>query len=207
MAEIDGRTIRFRQALIATGGEPVSPDIPGLDPAVTVTSDTIWELEARPGRLAVVGGGPTACELGQAFARLGTEVTMIVRSRILPKEDPDAADLVRASLEADGVRVLEYSPVENAAVTDSGTLILLRDGTAVDTDTVLLATGRAPRTAGLGLERVGVSLDADGQVITDTRMMTSNPLIRAAGDVTANPGSPTSPAFTHPWPPRTRCSD
>ncbi len=191
VAEVEGRTIRFRQALIATGGEPVSPDIPGLDPAVTVTSDTIWELEARPGRLAVVGGGPTACELGQAFARLGTEVTMIVRSRILPKEDPDAADLVRASLEADGVRVLEYAPVENAAITHSGTLILLRDGTAVDTDTVLLATGRAPRTAGLGLERVGVSLDADGQVITDNRMMTSNPLIRAAGDVTANP------RFTH----------
>ncbi|MFM9432782.1 dihydrolipoyl dehydrogenase family protein [Arthrobacter sp. MP_2.3] len=191
VAEVEGRTIRFRQALIATGGAPVSSGVPGLDPGVTVTSDTIWELEALPGRLAIVGGGPIACELGQAFARLGSEVTMIVRSRILPKEDPDAADLVRESLASDGVRILENSTVENAVTTDAGSRLRLRDGAAVDTDTVLLATGRTPRTAGLGLERIGVSLDKDGQVITDTRMMTSNPLIWAAGDVTANP------RFTH----------
>ncbi|MET3143909.1 UNVERIFIED_ORG: pyruvate/2-oxoglutarate dehydrogenase complex dihydrolipoamide dehydrogenase (E3) component [Arthrobacter sp. UYEF10] len=191
VAEVNGRTIRFRQALIATGGAPVSTGIPGLDPEVTVTSDTIWELATLPGRLAIVGGGPIACELGQAFARLGSEVTMIVRSRILPKEDPDAVDLVRDSLASDGVRLLENTTVENAVATGTGSRLLLRDGAAVDADTVLLATGRTPRTAGLGLERVGVSLDKDGQVITDTRMMTSNPLIWAAGDVTANP------QFTH----------
>jgi len=187
VAEVDGRAIRFRQALIATGGTPVSTGIPGLDPRATVTSDTIWELDALPGRLAIVGGGPIACELGQAFARLGTEVTMIVRSRILPKEDPDAADHVRESLKTDGVRILEHTSVENAVTTDSGSRIRLADGTDVDTDTVLLATGRTPRTAGLGLEVIGVRLDKDGQVITDSRMMTSNPLIWAAGDVTANP--------------------
>ncbi|WP_426986220.1 dihydrolipoyl dehydrogenase family protein [Pseudarthrobacter sp. Y6] len=191
IADVNGRTIRFRQALIATGGTPVSTGIPGLAPGATVTSDTIWELDALPGRLAIVGEGPVACELGQAFARLGTEVTMIVRSRILPKEDPDAADLVRESLEADGVRILEYASVENAATTAAGTRIRLGDGAAVDTDAVLLATGRTPRTAGLGLERIGVKLDEDGHVITDSRMMTSNPLIWAAGDVTANP------QFTH----------
>ncbi len=191
VAEIDGRTIRFRQALIATGGAPVSTGIPGLDPGVTVTSDTIWERDALPMRLAIVGGGPIACELGQAFARLGSEVTMIVRSRILPKEDPEAADLVRESLETDGVRILENTTVENAVGTGTGSRLLIGDGDEVDADTVLLATGRSPRTAGLGLERVGVKLDEDGQVITDTRMMTSNPLIWAAGDVTANP------RFTH----------
>ncbi|WP_427008164.1 dihydrolipoyl dehydrogenase family protein [Pseudarthrobacter sp. H2] len=191
VAEVDGRTIRFRQALIATGAAPVSTGIPGLDPAATVTSDTIWELDALPARLAIVGGGPVACELGQAFARLGSEVTMIVRSGILPKEDPDAAGLLRDSLVADGVRILENSTVENAVTTDAGSRLLLRDGAAVDADVVLLATGRAPRTEGLGLERVGVKLDEDGHVITDSRMMTSNPLIWAAGDVTANP------RFTH----------
>ncbi|XAS66989.1 NAD(P)/FAD-dependent oxidoreductase [Micrococcaceae bacterium Sec5.7] len=191
VAEVDGRTIRFLQALIATGGAPVSTGIPGLDQGVTVTSDTIWELDTLPGRLAIVGDGPIACEFGQAFARLGSEVTMIVRSRILPKEDPDAVALVRQSLETDGVRILENTTVENAVTTDAGSRIRLRDGAAVDTDTVLLATGRQPRTAGLGLERIGVSLDKAGQVITNTRMMTSNPLVWAAGDVTANP------QFTH----------
>jgi pyruvate/2-oxoglutarate dehydrogenase complex dihydrolipoamide dehydrogenase (E3) component len=116
---------------------------------------------------------------------------MIVRSRILPKEAPGAAELVRESLEADGVRILEYTSVQNAATTAAGTRIRLGDGAAVGTDTVLLATGRMPRTAGLGLERVGVRLDEDGHVITDSRMMTSNPLIWAAGDVTAKP------QFTH----------
>ena len=156
-----------------------------------MTSDTIWEVDALPVRLAIVGGGPIACELGQAFARLGSKVTMIVRSRILPKEDPDAADLLRESLAADGVRILENTTVQKAVGTGPGSRLLLRDGAEVKADTVLLATGRSPRTVGLGLERVGVKLDEDGQVITDTRMMTSNPLIWAAGDVTANP------RFTH----------
>ena len=191
VAEVDGRTIRFRQALIATGGAPVGTGVPGLDPGAAVTSDTIWELDTLPGRLAIVGGGPIACELGQAFSRLGSKVTMIVRSRILPKEDPDAADIIRESLANDGVRILENTTVDNASTTDSGTRLLLGTGAAVDTDTVLLATGRKPRTAGLGLDVIGVRLDEDGQVITDSRMMTSNPLIWAAGDVTANP------QFTH----------
>ncbi|WP_211881933.1 FAD-dependent oxidoreductase [Pseudarthrobacter albicanus] len=191
MAEVEGRTIRFRQALIATGGAPVVTGVPGLDPGASVTSETIWELETLPGRLAIIGGGPIACELGQAFGRFGSEVTMIVRSRILPREDPDAAGLVREALETDGVRILENTTVGNALTTDAGSRLRLSDGSAVDADTVLLATGRTPRTAGLGLDRVGVSLDTDGRVITDAGMMTSNPLVWAAGDVTANP------QFTH----------
>lgn len=191
VAEVDGTTIRFRQALIASGAAPVNPGIPGLAPEATVTSDTIWELDALPARLAIVGGGPVACELGQAFARLGSEVTMIVRSGVLPKEVPDAAALVRDSLVTDGVRIRENSTVDHAVTTDAGTRLRLAHGADVDADVVLLAIGRSPRTAGLGLERVGVRLDEDGHVITDSRMMTSNPLIWAAGDVTANP------RFTH----------
>ena len=191
VAEVDGDTIRFRQALIATGGAPVTTGIPGLEPECVVTSDTIWDMKVLPARLAIVGGGPIACELGQAFARLGSEVTMIVRSRILPKEDPDAADLVRAALTSDRVRILENTSIENAATTGAGSRIRLGNGTAIEADSVLMATGRAPRTAGLGLERIGVDLDRGGHVLTDTRMRTSNPLIWAAGDVTANP------QFTH----------
>ncbi|RAX45501.1 oxidoreductase [Arthrobacter sp. AQ5-06] len=190
-ADLDGRPLRFRQALIATGGAPARPAIPGLDPALTVTSETVWDLAALPDRLAILGGDPIACELGQAFARLGSEVTMIVRSRILAKEIPEAVDIVRESLKADGVKILENTTVAKATSLGDGVRLQLADGTAVDVSTVLLATGRTPRTIGLGLERVGVSLDDRGHVITDSHMRTSNPLIWAAGDVT------THPQFTH----------
>lgn len=190
-ADLDGRTLRFRQALIATGAQPANPGIPGLDPARTVTSETIWDLKALPSRLAILGGGPIACELGQAFARLGSDVTMIVRSRILAKEIPEAVDIVRESLKADGVKILENSSVVRATSREDTERLELADGTAVDASAVLLATGRTPRTSGLGLEHLRVSLDDRGHVMTDSHMRTSNPLIWAAGDVTAQP------QFTH----------
>ncbi len=196
IADVGGRTIRFRQALIATGGAPAGPGIPGLAAEVTVTSETVWELENLPARLAIIGGGPVACELGQAFARLGSAVTMVVRSGILAKELPEAADLVRSALKADGVRLLEHAAVESAAVDGAaaegnGTRLRLGSGDVVDADVVLLAAGRSPRTTGLGLDVLGVDLDEKGHVVTDARMGTSNPRIWAAGDVTANP------QFTH----------
>ena len=191
VAEVNGERIHFRQALLATGAEPVSTSIPGLDPETVVNSETVWNLTVRPSRLTVVGGGPVACELGQAFARLGSVVTMVVRSEILPKEDPAAVELIRASMAADGVIFWENATILDAAATSTGTQIRLNSRQSFETDTVLVAVGRSPRTAGLGLERVGVELDADGHVLTDTRMSTSNPLIWAAGDVTANP------QFTH----------
>ncbi|HEY1157047.1 MAG TPA: FAD-dependent oxidoreductase [Arthrobacter sp.] len=190
-AQLDGRVLRFRQALVATGGEPARPDIPGLDPALTVTSETVWDLPALPERLAIIGGGPVACELGQAFARLGSEVTMIVRSRILAREIPEAVDILRESLKNDGVTILENTSITHATNLAEAVNLHTSDGTTVEASTVLLAAGRTPRTRGLGLEHIGVNLDGRGQVITDTRMRTSNPLIWAAGDVTSHP------RFTH----------
>ena len=191
VAAVNGEEIHFRQALIATGGAPMTIGLPGLDPDLVVTSDTIWELETLPATLAIVGGGPIACELGQALARLGSEVTMVVRSRILPKEDPDAAALVREALRFDGVRILEHATVVAASSTETGTRLRLGNGMEVEADSVLVAIGRTPRTADLGLERVGVDLDERAHVITDARMRTTNPLIWAAGDVTVHP------QFTH----------
>ncbi|MEW1808751.1 FAD-dependent oxidoreductase [Pseudarthrobacter sp. NPDC080039] len=190
-AVLNGQVLRFRQALIATGGEPARPRIAGLDPAGTVTSETVWDLISLPKSLAILGGGPIACELGQAFARLGADVTMIVRSRILPKETPEAVDIIRDSLRADGVAILENSSVSHATSPAQGHRLHLEDGTAVDADTVLLAAGRTPRTIGIGLEHVGVHLDERAHVLTDEHMQTTNPLIWAAGDVTAHP------QFTH----------
>lgn len=190
-ADMDGRMFRFRQALIATGGQPADPGIPGLDPFRAVTSESIWDLATLPPRLAIIGGGPIACELGQAFARLGSDVTMLVRSRILAKELPEAVNMVRESLKADGVKIRENTSVTRASSGEGAVQLHLADGTAVDAATVLLAAGRIPRTVGLGLEHVGVSIDDRGHVVTDARMRTSNPLIWAAGDVTAQP------QFTH----------
>lgn len=185
-AEVQGRQIRFRQALIATGAAPTENAVPGLDPALAVTSDTVWQLETLPPRLVIVGGGPIACELGQAFARLGSQVTLIARSRILAKEDSEAAALVRASLEADGIRVLEGQGSARAGTVAGAARITTANGSTADGDVVLIATGRTPRTAGLGLELLGVNLDSKGHVLTDDRMRTSNPRMWAAGDVTAH---------------------
>ncbi|MHA7283869.1 dihydrolipoyl dehydrogenase family protein [Arthrobacter sp. TMS2-4] len=195
-AEIDGEVIRFRRALVATGGEPVLPRIPGLDAVPVVTSETVWALTELPRRLLVIGGGPIACELGQAFARLGAGVVMLVSSRILPREDADAADIVRASLARDGVHIVEGVTVEEVSAspegaTEAASRVRIGDGRTFPADAILVAAGRKPRTEGLGLETVGVDLDEQGHVRVDAAMRTSSPTIWAAGDVTQNPD------FTH----------
>lgn len=191
-ADVEGRTVRFRQALIATGSAPAVPGIPGLAEARTVTSETIWDLEELPARLVVVGGGPAGCELGQAFARLGSRVVLLARSGILPREDRDAAALVRESLVSDGVRLLEDAGVERISPHEDGSsTVHTADGQSFDADVVLVAAGRTARTQGLGLEAAGVECDDSGHVAVDARMRTSQPTIWAAGDVTPNP------AFTH----------
>lgn len=205
-AEIDGRPVRFRRALIATGSAPAVPSIPGLDAAQTATSETVWELTSLPARMVVLGGGPIACELGQAFARLGSQVTILARSGLLPKEDRDAAALVQASLERDGVQVLDddeaslirQAPVRqgsaghgDASQNPAASLITTGAGRELEAEVILIATGRTPRSTSLGLEHLGVDLDERGQVLVDDSMRTSNRSVWAAGDVT------THPKFTH----------
>ncbi|NOJ61133.1 NAD(P)/FAD-dependent oxidoreductase [Arthrobacter sp. 260] len=190
-ADVDGRTIRFRQALIATGAAPALPSIPGLDQSPrVVTSETIWDLEILPGRLVIIGGGPVACELGQAFARLGSRVVILARTAILPKENRDAAALVCDALRSDGVQVIENTDVKQVT-NDDGTVLHTGDGQRFDADVILAATGREARTRGLGLDLVGVSCNPSGRVLVDTSMRSSAPNIWAAGDVTAYP------EFTH----------
>ncbi|MGI8717044.1 MAG: FAD-dependent oxidoreductase, partial [Lapillicoccus sp.] len=109
---VDGDLIRFRQALLATGASPALPPIPGLGDSQYLTSDTVWKLTSLPKRLTVLGGGSIGCELGQAFARLGSEVSIIEGAdRLLPREDPDAARLVNAALLLDGVSIRTGVPV------------------------------------------------------------------------------------------------
>lgn len=190
-AEVSGEKIRFRQALIVAGSSPAMPAIPGLEHVGFLTSETIWDLQELPPRMVVIGGGPIACELGQAFARLGTQVTVLARSGLLPKDDPEASALVQESLQQDGAAVILNDEAQLVREGSDATQITTAAGHQLEAEVVLVATGRTPRTASLGLERIGVDCDEAGHVLVDGSMRTSNTAIWAAGDVTPHP------KFTH----------
>lgn len=191
-AELDSRGIRFRHALIATGSTPALPPIPGLADTEPLTSDTVWQLTELPRRLLMLGGGSIGCELGQAFARLGANVTLVEAApRLLIREDPDAARLVHAALEADGIAIHTSSGLQTVTANGNSHVAQLAGGATVDVDQILVAVGRRPRTDGLGLDAAGVSLDERGYVAVDAQLRTGNPRIFAAGDITGHP------QFTH----------
>jgi pyruvate/2-oxoglutarate dehydrogenase complex dihydrolipoamide dehydrogenase (E3) component len=186
--EVDGRDVRFRHAMIATGASPLVPPIPGLREA-PLTSDTLWDLAELPRRLVVLGGGPIGAELGQAFARLGSQVTVVeMADGLLPREEPGARALVAASLAADGVDVQVRTTAVRVLQGDEGPvgLVVERDGQqrTIGYDQLLVAVGRRPNVEALGLEAAGVELDERGAVAVDRRLRTSNPRIYAGGDVT-----------------------
>lgn len=193
-AEIDGHPVRFGQAIIATGSAPAVPDLPGLDAIEALTSDSVWHLTALPERLVVLGGGAIGCELAQAFARLGSHVTIVQRNtRLLPKEDRDASALVTAAMVEDGVDVRLGTQVASVEADENGLsgAVVLDSGERVPFDRLLVALGRRPRLDRLSVEAAGVHLDERGYVAVDDRLRTSNPRIRAAGDVSG------LAAFTH----------
>jgi pyruvate/2-oxoglutarate dehydrogenase complex dihydrolipoamide dehydrogenase (E3) component len=185
--EVDDRELGWRSAIIATGSTPLIPPIPGLDEADPLTTDTVWALRELPGRLVVLGGGPVGCELAQAFARLGSRVTVIeMADRLLLKEEPRASELIASRLREEGVEVrLRQRPSEVRAGAGGDRELVLEDsGEALSFDRIIVATGRAPSTAGLRLETVGVELDGAGAVAVNRRLRTSARGIFAVGDVT-----------------------
>jgi pyruvate/2-oxoglutarate dehydrogenase complex dihydrolipoamide dehydrogenase (E3) component len=174
--------LRFKKAVIATGSRPVVPDVPGLAATPFLTNESVFELTEQPRHLAVIGAGPSGCELAQAFARLGTTVTLIESGpQLLPREDREAAAIVEAHLRADGAEVLLGSRLQ-AAHWQDGRFVLEEAGRTISADAVLVASGRAPRIEGLQLETGGVAFGPDGVVVND-RLRTSNPRVYAAGDV------------------------
>lgn len=194
--QVAERTLRFHHALLATGAAPTVPPVPGLDEAQPWTSDSIWDITDLPGRLVVIGGGAIGSELGQAFARLGSHVTMVETGpRILAKEDPDAAAVVQQAMEADGVDLLLGHRLAEVRGTrrDGGEVVLEHDGgrRRVPYDALLVAVGRTPRTSDLGLDTAGIALDDRGSVVVDAMLRSSNNRIWAAGDLTGHP------QFTH----------
>lgn len=185
---IGEHVIAFAQAVLATGARPTVPGIPGLETVDYLTSETVWDLTELPRRLLVLGGGSVGCELAQAFARLGSAVTLIESAdTIVPREDPAAAAALTASMCSDGVEVLTAATAESICEH----IVTLTDGRRVEFDRALVAVGRTPRTDALGLETAGVTLDERGYVHVDAQLRTSNPRIWAAGDLTGHP------QFTH----------
>ncbi|MEV0887784.1 FAD-dependent oxidoreductase [Streptomyces microflavus] len=181
------RVVSFRYALIATGSSSALAPVPGLAEAKPLTSDTVWELAELPRRLVVLGGGPIGCELGQAFARLGSQVTLVeAMDRLVPREEPRASQVLRERLQSEGVTVLTGYRAERVC-----TEAVHGPGGPLPYDSLLAVTGRHANTVGLGLEAAGVELTETGHVRTDGRLRTANRRIYAAGDVTGRS------AFTH----------
>lgn len=186
---VDGQQLRFARAIIATGSHPALPDVPGIGEIGALTSDTLWDLQELPERLLVLGGGAIGCELGQALARLGSQVTIIHHGpEILPHEHPEARALVRSALETDGLRIITgASPVRVQREEDGPGTAILEDGARIAFDHLLVAAGRRPSLDGLRLDAARVRVDDDGWVHCDTSLRTTNRAIWAAGDVTRLP--------------------
>jgi pyruvate/2-oxoglutarate dehydrogenase complex dihydrolipoamide dehydrogenase (E3) component len=190
---VNGMTQPFHHVMVATGAAPTVPSIDGMPEAHVLTSETVWSLDVLPPRLLVVGGGPVGCELSQAFARLGSQVTLVESGdRLLLREDPEAARIIASALAADGVDVRLRHRVSRVVPHDhrrSGSAVVSdgQDEARLDYDAILVAVGRTPRTDGLGLEAAGVALTQSGAVVVDRYQRTSNPRVWAAGDVTPVP--------------------
>jgi pyruvate/2-oxoglutarate dehydrogenase complex dihydrolipoamide dehydrogenase (E3) component len=183
---VDGRVLRFRRAIIATGARAAAPVIPGLDRVAYLTNETVFTLTELPRRLVVLGAGPIGCEMAQAFARFGSDVTLIDKhDHILPREDADAARIVEQAMATHGVRILHRAAVTRAEERDGRRVLHIeREGRAeeVAAEQLLVAVGRAPNVEGLGLEGAGVGYDRRG-VTVDDRLRTSNPRVFAVGDI------------------------
>ena len=180
-------THRFASAVIATGSAPDVPGGVGLDQVPYLTNETVFGMQALPKRLVVMGGGPIGVELGQAFSRLGSDVTVIHRGdRLLEKEEPEVGTMVADLLRAEGLRLHLAATV--TGVTRLGEGIVVRasgqeGALEVEGDALLVATGRAPRVAGMGLEALGLQATVGGLTV-DRTLRTAVPHVFAAGDVT-----------------------
>ena len=187
--EVNGKTLNFVKAVVATGGTAAVPNIPGLAQVPYLTNASIFNLTELPARLGVIGAGPIGLELAQAFQRFGSQVTVFSRSdKILPKEDPDAAKIVENSLRRDGVTIaynVNYKGVESRGGQPPVTVILEDDQgeRTLEFDALLIATGRKPNVKGLGLEDAGIEYDERMGVKVSDRMQTTNPDVYAVGDV------------------------
>lgn len=187
--EVDGKTLTFRRAVIATGARAAAPPIPGLDPVGYLTNETIFSLTELPDRLAVIGAGPIGCEMAQSFARFGSRVGLFdMADHILVREDADAAQVVQEHVVRDGVELVMGAKILRVETRDSRKVVVYEQGGDEKewiADQLLVAVGRAPNVDGLGLEEAGVEYDEKHGVEVDEHLRTTNPRIYAAGDISS----------------------
>src|SRR5579885_1935548 len=180
------RALAFDRCLIATGARPAVPPIPGLKDTPYWTSTEALASDAIPPRLAVIGSSAVAVELAQAFARLGSRVTILARRALLSREDPEVGKSLTAAFRAEGIEVLEQTQASRIAHAD-GEFVLTTNQGELRADRLLVATGRRPNTDALHLDAAGVKLNPQGAIVVDAALRTSAPDIYAAGDCTALP--------------------
>jgi len=192
--QVNDRRLKARAFVIATGSRAAIPPVPGLEQAGYLTNEQVFSVKTRPDSLGVIGGGPIGCELGQAFSRLGSQVTIIASSdRLLPKEDPEAAAVVQAQFESEGIQILTKTRVERVEVAN-GKKYLWAGQQKIAVDEILVAAGRQPNVESLNLETAGVETNqssasgygtsSNGKGIrVNGFLQTTNPRIYACGDV------------------------
>ena len=187
--QVNGKTLRFSKAVIATGGTAAIPPIPGLREAPFLTNASVFNLTQLPPRLGVIGAGPIGLELAQAFCRLGSAVTVFSRrAGVLPKEDPEAAKIVADSLRQDGVELeyrVNYTSIESRG-SDGPIRVVFEQGGAersIEFDRLLVAAGRKPAVGDLGLDIAGIDYDARTGIKVNDRLQTSNSSVYSVGDV------------------------
>lgn len=184
--EVEGREVLAGRYLLATGARPFLPPIPGLQESAPWTYLEALSAPALPESLLVVGGGPIGLELAQAFARLGSRVTVLeALPEVLPQEDRELARLLRGYLEEEGLRV--HTGVRVETVVREGAFRVRTDRGVFEAERLLVATGRRPSLEGLGLERAGVERDERGFLRLDPSLRTTNPRVYAAGDAVGLP--------------------
>ena len=185
--EVDGRHLTTRSIIVATGAQPFVPPIPGLEESGYLTSDTLWALREKPGKLVVLGGGPIGSEMTQAMARLGIRVTQVeMGPSILAREDPEVSDFVQKCFETDGVEVLTgHAAKEVRCEGERKVLVCETEGRPVEIefDAILVAVGRKANVSGFGLEELGVRVTSQGTLDADPFLRTNFPNILCAGDV------------------------
>lgn len=187
---VEGRVLSTRSIILAAGARPLLPPIPGLAEVAPLTSDDVWQLRTLPQRLLVLGGGPIGCELAQAFARLGSTVTVMdMAPRLLPREDPDVSAHLARVFAAEGidVRTGHRAAAVQTAGTEPGAGVLRAEFEGKDVevafDRILVAVGRQPNSEGLGLEALGIATGPGGAVTVDKYLRTSCPNVFACGDL------------------------
>lgn len=184
--DLDGKRVRTDRVVIATGARPAVPPIPGIESVEYLTNETLFDLSSLPSSVAVLGGGPLGVEMAQAFARLGSDVTIIESAdRLLPREERLASATLGRVFTESGIAVRTGSTVEKVERLDNapGVRLHLADASVVEAQALLVAVGRTPTSDGLGLDAAGVAVDRQGFVQVDDRLRTTARGIFAAGDV------------------------